>query len=381
LLTLGVPSARETSVVPKTARELKALAVRAEYDYIEQAYPEAKAHFACVSEAIESGGFDAILGAELQFRALTRRADIALHDSRLTDAVRLEEQARAWLARHPEVPEPLRVGFALGRVDRLIDGLDTDGAAAEFERVGLDLDAGTRAASEDSRRLAARFLGTWRRLDLLRGNPEAALAHQRRLRQVLPLSSEQPRVLCDLGFVLARAGHEEEALEVLDEGIAEVGAVPIPTYRLQTEAFLRYFRGRLRVCRGSRLDDADRLRELRQLMVNPAPRWRLDQVLALDALAAGECAVDAGLAALVAARPDERKSFVFSRMIGVIALLLAHRARPDLTDEIGGALQRTLDGLVGTVPWPPLAGALKGLREHDGLDAGSARFILAHRAY
>lgn len=178
-------------------------------------------------------------------------------------------------------------------------------------------------AGDDRRRIWLACLGGMRRLHLLAGEPERAHAFQEELLHWSP-ESERARSLTDLGECLRRMGRRDEASRAFAEARRSLTAVYLRTYRLQTEAFLLYYEGRLALDRGA-LPDLDAIAAIApRLPERSAASWRLRQLALLGRLRAGD---DEAAETLVRAARAAKTDFL--RWQAGLGLLRALELRPD----------------------------------------------------
>ena len=105
------------------------------------------------------------------------------------------------------------------------------------------------------------LLGAQRLLLLLNGRPEKALDARWELIRWAP-SSEHARAFGDLAAVLRRCAYLEAANEAMQRAFAELPHMSIASYRESTEAFLHYYRARLRLHGGRDVPDRETLDRL-----------------------------------------------------------------------------------------------------------------------
>lgn len=292
----------------------------AERAFQDQDYPLAGRHFREVLPMLDALGFEESEPRRWRYWSLICLGAIALHAGDTDEAGRHFEAAG--VHRHDgllQENDELQLYVAGLYLDRL--------AAAEASAILLPLTDIWRQrmhldpAGDDRRRVFLACLGGMRRLHLLRGEAERAHVIQEELLQASP-EPEQARSLADLGECLRRMGRKEDARQAFREARARLSAVYLPTYRLQTEAFLTYFEGRLALDEGRPPDLEAVGRLVPRLPERAAAAWRLRQLALLGRIQGGdEAAAEALLRTARAATSD------FSRWQQGLGLLRALHLR------------------------------------------------------
>lgn len=293
----------------------------AERAFRDQDYPLARRHFRELLPMLDALGYEEAEPRRWRFWSLTSLGAIALHagDTEGAEALFVEARALGQDGLHQENDELLLYVAGL-----YLDRHAASEASAHLlpltdiwrQRMRLD------PAGDDRRRVWIGCLGGMRRLHLLRGEPERAHVVQEELLSWSP-EPERARSLADLGECLRRMRRVEDAALAFREARSRLEAVYLPTYRLQTEAFLTYYEGRLWLDRG-RGPDLEAIGELiPRLPEHSAAAWRLRQLALLGRhLGGDEDALEALIRSARAGRTD------FSRWQLGLGLLRALELRP-----------------------------------------------------
>lgn len=293
----------------------------AERAFRDQDYPLARQHFRELLPMLDALGYEEAEPRRWRFWSLTALGAIALHAGETEEAERLFEEAKdlGQDGLHQEKDELLLYVAGL-----YLDRLSPSEASAHLlpltdlwrQRMRLD------PAGDDRRRVWIGCLGGMRRLHLLRGEPERAHVIQEELLAWSP-EPERARSLGDLGECLRRMRRVKDAELAFREARKHLDAVYLPTYRLQTEAFLTFYEARLSLDRG-RCPDLEAIGELvPRLPAQSAAGWRLRQVALLGRLLEGdESAREALIRSARSARSD------FARWQQGLGLLRALELRP-----------------------------------------------------
>jgi len=348
----------------------------AERAFRDQDYPLARRLFGEILPMLDLLGYEDLQPRRWRYWSLVCLGAIALHGGDTDGAARhFEEADRLELPPgvHHEKDE-LELYVAGLYLDRLLpdraEKLLRPLTDSWRQRMRID------PAGDDRRRVYLACLGGMRRLHLLRGEPERAHAVQEELVAASP-EHERARSLTDLGEVLRRMGRREEAAVAFREARRWLDHVYLPTYRLQTEAFLAYYEGRLALDRGEDIDLELVSALVPRLPERSAAAWRLRQLGLLARLRRGE---DEALGALVRAAREARGDF--ARWQWGLGLLRAMEFRPaELREEVAAHFEGLSRMAAG---FAPIERAHRGLvdacrRGEDPLPF--ARLLLHHSPY
>lgn len=296
----------------------------AELAFQDQDYPLADRIFREILPALEAVGEEEAEPRRWRFWSLICLGAIALHAGDTAEAARLfakaQEHSQDGLIKERDELQLYIAGLYLDRLSH------SEASAillplTDLWRQRMRLDP----AGDDRRRIWLACLGGMRRLHLLSGEPERAHAFQEELLSWSP-ESERARSLTDLGECLRRMKRREEARRAFDEARRCLSAVYLRTYRLQTEAFLLHFEGRLALDRGE-LPDLEAIGEVApRLPARSAAAWRLRQLALLGRLLAGD---DEALEALIRSARAAESDFLRWQM--GLGLLRALEIRPEDT--------------------------------------------------
>lgn len=294
----------------------------AEAAFHDQAYPASGRRWQRVLDALDATGLRGDEPTRWRHAASTRLGAIALHAGQTELADRWFERAKQTASRVSLLEaDELRLQIAGAHLDHL----DPGAAAA----ILLPLVGGWRermaaeSEGDDRRRVWIGCLGGLRRLHLLLGEEGNAVEVQRELLRWSP-EPERARTLGDLGECLRRLGRHDEAAASLAEGWRALRGIHLPTYRLQTEAFLTVFLGRLALDRGEAVDRERLLGLHGSLPDRSAARWRLLQLHHHAGLRQGEAGA---WEALVEALEASQGTFL--RWQAMLGLLRGALVAPD----------------------------------------------------
>lgn len=348
----------------------------AERAFRDQDYPVARRLFGEILPMLDLLGYEDLQPRRWRYWSLVCLGAIALHAGDTDGAARCFEEAERLEIPRGVTPEKDELELYVAGL--YLDQLLPDRAEKYLrpltdswrQRMRID------PAGDDRRRVYLGCLGGMRRLHLLRGEPERAHAVQEELVAASP-EHERARSLTDLGEVLRRMGRREEAALAFRAARRWLDHVYLPTYRLQTEAFLVYYEGRLALDRGEE-PDLDVVSALvPRLPERSAASWRLRQLALLARLRRGE---DEALDALLRAAREARGDF--SRWQWGLGLLRALAYRPEeLREEVATHFEGLSRMAAG---YAPIERAHRGLvdacrRGEDPLPF--ARLLLHHSPY
>lgn len=285
-----------------------------------------------------------------RYEVAARKASVLLHAGRRDQAQPLLEQLRRAMELHVEISRLMFVEVIADLASARIDAHDPVAAAAILERdLGEDLEVLSglrRGLYHEEKLILMNIHGAWRRVHLLRGEPEEALEAQRKLLQVAP-PRERARALSDLGECQYRTGDFAGAMRTWAE--AEDALGKISSYcGLHTKAFLEYYRARADLVSQEGCTDPGDLAErvivrLEAVKKRSAAHWRLTRLQALARWIGGE---ESGLRDLLGALDHEQRPFL--RWCYCLDLIWgAQRVRHD-ADE---ALRRAAE-VLGALPLP-----------------------------
>jgi hypothetical protein len=211
---------------------------------------------------------------KMAFEACLRLAAVAVHRGRA-------DTAQAWFDKADAVslPNSQKGPYLVERLAGLA-GMHIDAFRPTRAREILETPQMRHAGDADCADpwMRIQVLGAWRRLHLLEGAPERAREEQRKIVE-LAEGPEVPRSYLDLAWTSIRCGDLNEARLALCNARSMIQEVPT-TYRLQTQAFLAWYAGRL-VLRGGAATGLEDLihpatldRLLAEPSLQPAARWR-----------------------------------------------------------------------------------------------------------
>ncbi len=335
--------------------------------YWDQRYPEAEGLYRDALRLIASkpervSEQDAELWT---YEAELRLASVEMHRGAGDAALAELDRIVARVGEVRALTQPLLVEAVTSAAAAAIDSFDPELAEQLLARVEPIERALLRTPELDMQLLA--LWGTRSRLHLLRGEPEQALAVQHRVVEVSP-PHEQARSLTNLGECLHRCGKDQRAREVWARAREALERVE-GHYRLHTEAFLVFYEGRAALMGGVSPEEARGIAEvgerfIAQLAPMAAARWRLEGMVLLARLVAGEEGV---LEALIARAVGEKGAF--RRWYMGLDLLRVGVLVPELEEVALGAavtvfgevrverfweVERTMKGLVGLSSLPLL---------------------------
>lgn len=286
-----------------------------------QRYDEAKARFERSLDQISTlRRSEAIPGSSERWEvdrferlALSRLGAIELHAGLPGEAERLFSQAQA-LAEGRIFTDELALQIAGAHLDRF--------RPAEARAIATPIVDTWRQRLEDEpeglerQLILIAGLGCLRRLLLLEGEPEAAIEIQLELVGWSPLA-EKARSLADLGECFRRAKSYGQAGEAFLRARGYLPSIPLESYRLQTEAFLTFYEGRLALDLDEEGPAEAAIERLRgALPARSAAAWRLVQLQRLLLLRGG---ATRAAQALIGELEEERGEF--SRWNAALALL------------------------------------------------------------
>ncbi len=278
--------------------------------YWDQRYPEAEGLYRDALRLIASkpervSEQDAELWT---YEAELRLASVEMHRGAGDAALAKLDRIVARKGEVRALTQPLLVEAVTSAAAAAIDSFDPELAEQLLARVEpIEQTVLLRTPELDMQLLA--LWGTRSRLHLLRGEPEQALAVQHRVVEVSP-PHEQARSLTNLGECLHRCGKDQRAREVWARAREALERVE-GHYRLHTEAFLVFYEGRAALMGGVSPEEARGIGEvgerfIAQLAPMAAARWRLEGMVLLARLVAGEEGV---LEALIARAVGEKGAF------------------------------------------------------------------------
>jgi len=293
--------------------------------------------------------------ARWAIQALGRLGAIELHAGHPVLADLYFSAATARMRQAPDVPTTLvdevLVSVASVHLDRLRPAAAESVLTPLVERWRALVAEAPEAL--ESRQMLIACLGATRRLMLLKGEASVAVEVQE---EILGLAStaERPRCLADLGECLRRAGRFGQAGEALALGRASLYRIPIESYRIQTEAFLAFYEGRLALDRGSEAPSLVYLDSIREaLPPRSAAGWRLDQLSRLLRLRAGDRDAAGELIDQLA-----RASGDFARWHATLGLLRGARITQSEGPRLRWAAAEALEALAAcTAGYPALEAA------------------------
>jgi tetratricopeptide (TPR) repeat protein len=245
LEVFGEPVSGEQRAAIPTVLTLRDQANTAFFD---QRYGEAEEIFGLLEAKLEELGDEPWhpQASAFRFEVAARKASLLLHAGKWDQAQPLLEQLRDAMERHEEINRLMFVEVLADLAAARIDAHDPNGAAEILERdLGEDLEdlsTKSRRLTFDEKIIMMNIYGAWRRVHLLRGDPDRALEMQQRLVRVAP-PRERARALSDLGECQYRTGDFEGAMRTWDEAEKALRKVS-SYYGLHTRAFLEYYRAR-----------------------------------------------------------------------------------------------------------------------------------------
>jgi len=321
-----------------------------------QRYDDARPRWERIAQALPAG---LAQSAQWNLTALTRLGAIELHAGRPEAAEDWFERAAAAASRMSSAPRLAVDQVRIYAAGALVDRLRPVEARRLLEPRTKDWRKRLAADDEgtDRREMLIACLGATRRLCLLSGDAEGAVEAQRELAGWAP-AAESPRALADLGETLRRSGRIGQAREALSQARDALDWIPLASYRLQTEAFLTYYEGRLCLETGAAGPDDAYLRGLLDdLPARSAARWRLEELSCLLRLRDGDHGAAGGLV-----EAADRASTDFFRWHACLGILRGAVVSPDDEDSLhAAAADRFAD----------LAGCTSG---YPALDAARLRF-------
>lgn len=319
------------------------------------------------------------------FEARFRLAAIEMHQGAGAAAlVKLDALASRGGA-VPGLTQALLVELVVNTAGAAIDSFDPDGAKALLDRISFleSIASATPQAfrTQELERQLLMLSGTRCRLHLLCGELDLALAEQLRAVEV-SAPNERARSLTNLGECFHRCGRDGAAREAWSRARSALDQVE-PHYRFHTGAFLTFYEGRAALMAGVSAGGARTIAEgaaviVPQLPETAAARWRLEGLVMLARLMAGDVGA---LQGLVQRASGEKRDF--RRWYMAVDLLRAAMLVPTVSGEVLDAATEVFSGL--PVPRHPTVEAARvafcGRGLHDAVAAERVASFLLYRAY